>query len=150
MWADTLQVAERLHFLRLCLWGALATLAGTALFVLAYVRAERPALLRRFALVCGLLGLTELLIGLVAYRVVPLRDIAAATRLDRFAWLQLGLYLGMTVAGVTFALASRVKKLASSGLAETSLARIGAGVAVALHGLALATLELLLIADVSR
>ena len=150
MWADTLQQAERLYFLRLCLWGALATLAGTTLLVLAYVRATQPALLRRFALVCALLGSTELLIGLSAYRVVPLRDIAGATRLDRFAWLQLGLYLGMAVAGVTFALASRVKKLATGGLAETSLARMGAGVAVALHGLALATLELLLIADVSR
>ena len=150
MWADTLQQAERLHFLRLCLWGALATIAGTILLVFAHVRAARPALLHCFGLVCGLLGLTELFIGLIAYRVVPLRDIAGATRLDRFAWLQLGLYLGMAVAGVTFALASRVKKLATGGLAEASLARIGAGVAVALHGLALVTLELLLIAEVSR
>jgi len=136
--------------LRLCLWGVLATLAGTTLLVLAYVRSGRPALVRRFALVCVALGSIELLVGLVGYRAVPLRDIAGATRLDRFSWLQLGLYLGMTAAGVTFALASRVMKLTIGAEAETSLARVGAGVAIALHGLALATLELLLIADVSR
>jgi hypothetical protein len=148
MWSDTLQQAERLHFLRLCLWGALATLAGTALVVFAYVHAERPVLVRRFGGVCGALGLAELLIGMFSYRAVPLRNVASATRLDRVAWLQLGLFLGLTAVGVTLALTSRVMKVASAERPSASLA--GTGVAVALHGLALTTLELLLIAQVSR
>ena len=148
MWSDTLQQAERLHLLRLCVWGGLATLAGTALVVLAYTRAARPALVRRFGMICGTLGLVELIAGLFAYRNVPLRDIGGATRLDRVAWLQLGLFIGLMAVGVTLALASRVMKVASAEYPAASLA--GAGVALVLHGLALATLELLLIAQVSR
>jgi hypothetical protein len=47
-------------------------------------------------------------------------------------------------------LTSRVKKSGLSESSQTPLAMLGAGVAVALHGLALATLVLLLIADISR
>jgi len=148
MWADTLQQAERLHLLRLCLWGGLTTLAGTTLLVFAYARAVRPILVVRFGWVCGSLGLVELLTGLFAYRGVALRDVASATRLDRMAWLQLGLFLGLMGVGVTLALTSRVIKVASAEFHSASLA--GGGIAVALHGLALATLELLLIAQVSR
>jgi hypothetical protein len=150
VWSDALQHAERLHLLRLCLWGALSTLAGTALLVVVYVRAERSAFIRRFALVCASFGAVELFAAAIAYRAVPLRDIAGATRLDRVAWLQLGLFLGLLGTGVTLVLASRVKKSTLSESAENLLPPMGAGVAVALHGLALATLELLLIADISR
>ena len=147
---DALQHAERLHMLRLCLWGALSTLAGTALLVVGYVRAERTALIRRFASVCALFGAVELFAAAIAYRAVPLRDIAGATRLDRGAWLQLGLFFGLVGIGATLVLASYVKKSRSSETEESPLPTHGAGVAVALHGLALATLELLLIADISR
>ena len=150
MWSDALQHAERLHLLRLCLWGALSTVAGTALLIVAYVQAERSGLIRRFAFVCVSLGPVELLAAAIAYRAVPLRDIAGATRLDRVVWLQLGLFLGLVGIGVTMMLASRVKKSGSSELSQTPLGMLGAGVAVALHGLALATLVLLLIADISR
>ena len=150
MWSDVLQHAERLHFLRLCLWGALSTFAGTGLLVIGHVRAGRSTLISRFAWVCGSLGAVELLIAAIAYRSVRLRDIAGATRLDRLAWFQLGLYLGLAGVGLTLALASRVMTLRSGEPGERSLAALGAGVAMALHGLALATLELLLIADVSR
>jgi len=150
VWSDALQHAERLHLLRLCLWGALSTVAGTALLIAGYVRAERSALIRRFAFVCASLGAVELLAAASSYRAVPLRDIAGATRLDRVAWLQLGLFLGLVGIGVTMMLASRVKKSGLSESSQTPLTMLGAGVAVALHGLALATLVLLLIADISR
>jgi hypothetical protein len=150
VWSDALQHAERLHLLRVCLWGALSTVAGTALAVVGYVHAERSALIRRFALVCASFGAVELLAAAIAYRAVPLRDVAGATRLDRVAWLQLGLFLGLVGIGVTTVLASRVKKSRLSASVENPLATLGAGVAVALHGLALATLELLLIAEISR
>lgn len=150
MWADALQHAERLHLLRLCLWGALSTVAGTALLIVGYVQAERSVLIRRFAFVCASLGAVELIAAAIAYRAVPLRDIAGATRLDRVGWLELGLFLGLVGIGVTMMLASRVKKSKSSELSRTQLAMLGAGVAVALHGLAVATLVLLLLADISR
>jgi hypothetical protein len=150
VWSDALQHAERLHWLRLCLWGALSTVAGTALLVVGYGRAERSAFIRRFALVCASFGAVELFAAASTYRAVPLRDIAGATRLDRMAWLQLGLFIGLVGAGVTLVLASRVKKSTSSESLERPLPPLGAGVAVALYGLALATLELLLIADISR
>jgi hypothetical protein len=96
--------------------------------------------------VCGVI---EPVIASIAYRAVPLRDISGATRLDRLAWLQLGLYLGVAGVGVTLALTSRVMNLRADQ-SERLLPAIGAGVAITLHGLALATLELLLIADVCR
>ena len=135
--------------MRLCAWGALATVAGTALLVVAVAR-QRSVLLRRFGWLCGMMGLLELIVGAVAYRGVPLRDISGATRLDRMAWLQLGLFLGLIAVGVTFVLSSRVMRMLASSSADRSLAAAGAGVAIALHGFALVTLELLLISDISR
>lgn len=147
MWSDVLQHAEQLHLLRLALWGALSVLAGTTVVV---IGRHRSPFLRRFGGVCGFFGLLELIIALTAYRGVPLRDISGATRLDRLAWLQLGLFLGLSVVGVTLAVSSRVMKTREPSSADSSSSAIGAGVAITLHGLALATLQLLLIADISR
>jgi hypothetical protein len=149
VWSDVLQHAERLHLLRLCLWGAIATVASTGVLIIAQAR-QGSALLRRFAWVCGLLGLVELLVASVDYRSVPLRDISGATRLDRLAWLQLGLYFGLLAVGVTIVASSRVLKMRTADAGDRSLQAEGAGVAIALHGLALVTLELLLIGDISR
>lgn len=147
MWSDVLQHAERLHILRLGLWGALSTLAGTAVLAIA---GQRSAFLRRFGAVCGILGLLELVSALIAYRDIPLRDISGATRLDRLAWLQLGLFLGLMAIGLTLALSARAMEIGQHTSTNRSLPAIGAGVATALHGLALATLQLLLISDISR
>jgi Na+-transporting NADH:ubiquinone oxidoreductase subunit NqrE len=92
----------------------------------------------------------ELLIASAAYRAVPLRDITGVTRLDRGAWLQLGLFLGLMAVGVTIAVSPRVMKLRADPSPDTLLPAVGAGMAITLHGLALATLQLLLIADISR
>jgi hypothetical protein len=147
MWSDVLQQAERLHWLRLGLWGSLSTLGGT--IVLAIGR-RRSDFLRRFGWVCGLFGVVELLTAVTAYRGIPLRDISGATRLDRLSWLQLGLFLGLTAVGVTLAASSRGMKSREYPAIDTSLPMIGAGVAIALHGLALATLQLQLITQISR
>lgn len=133
--------------LRLCVWGALSTLAGTAVLV---IGRQGSPFLRRFGWVCGLFGMVELLIALIAYRGVALRDISGATRLDRLAWFQLGLFLGLTAVGVTLGVASRVMKVRAAASTDASLPALGAGVAIALHGIALATLQLLLISDISR
>jgi hypothetical protein len=92
----------------------------------------------------------ELLISVAAYRGVPLRDISGATTLDRVAWLQLGLFLGLAAVGVTLAVSPRVMKMRADPSTDTLLPAVGGGMAITLHGLALATLQLLLIADISR
>lgn len=150
MWSDFVQHAEQLHYLRLAVWGALSTLAGTLLLVVAHVRGSGTALIRQFGTICGVCGAIELLVALISYRAVNLRDLSAATRLDRLAWLQLGLYVGLAGIGVAGALASFAVRLPSEESKERTLALIGAGAAIALQGIALATLELLLIASISR
>jgi hypothetical protein len=63
--------------------------------------------------------------------------------------MQLGLYLGLTAVGAT--MASVARNVASrAARPDAALPWMGAGIAVALHGLALATLELLLLAGLSR
>lgn len=150
MWSDIVQHAERLHFLRLCFWGALSTLAGTLLVLVSVARQGSSSLLRGFGSICALLGAVELVIGALNYRHVSLRDISAATRLDRLAWLQLGLYLGVAGVGVSLALSTHRWSRGAGSRVQDALPTIGAGLAVLLHGIALATLELFLIADISR
>jgi uncharacterized protein DUF6992 len=147
VWSDVLQHAERLHLLRLGSWGALSILAGTTLLVLG---GQGSPFLRRFGWVCGILGSLELVVAAAAYRGIPLRDLSGATRLDRLAWLQLGLFLGLAAVGVTLAGSSHVMKGREHASPDTLPPAMGAGLAIALHGLALSTLQLLIIADISR
>ena len=150
MWSDIVQHAEQLHFLRVCFWGALSTLAGTLLVVVSLARQGRSSLLRGFGSICALLGAVELILGALNYRHVSLRDISGATRLDRLAWLQLGLYMGIAGVGATIAVSTYRWSRRRRSEDRDSLPTIGAGLAILLHGIAFATLELFLIADISR
>lgn len=150
MWSDIIQHAEQLHFLRLCSWGGISTLVGTLLVVIGSIGRGNSALLRRFGLLCALLGAVELIVGAVSYRNVSLRDISGATRLDRLAWLQLGLYLGVAGVGATLAISTQRWSRRTRLPVQEALPMVGAGLAILLHGVGLATLELFLIADVSR
>lgn len=69
------------------------------------------------------------------------RDLAAAVALDRFLWLNVGLDAGYTMVGVTLLLCGRQFK--RPGL-------VGAGIAVAIQGVALALLDLQLSAAIVR
>lgn len=150
MWSDVVLGVERLHFLRLIFWGAAATVAGTALLVLSMSQPRASAMIGRFAFTCTVLGAAELIFGLIGYHNLGLRNLAGATRLERLAWLQLGLYLGLTAVGATTAFVARSVAPRAASETDAALPAIGTGVAVALHGLALSTLELLLIAAISR
>ena len=107
-------------------------------------------MIRRFAIVCALFGAVELIAGVIGYHRLALRDLAAATRLERFAWLQLGLYVGLVAVGATICGLGRMLSSRAAVSRDVSLPVMGSGIAVALHGLALATLELLLLAALSR
>src|SRR6266487_1018285 len=95
MWADTLLSAERAHVMRLLVWGGGSMLAGTALLAWLYVGRRRSALLEHFGIQTAAWGAAVL---------VP-RDLAAATRLDRLLWLNLGLDAGFALVGITLAVA---------------------------------------------
>jgi hypothetical protein len=142
MWADTLLAVERAHLIRLILWGAASLLVGSALLGLMRVRGHRSALLDHFGIQTMAWGAIELALALMGLRRLELRDLAGATRLDRFLWLNIGLDVGYVMVGITLVvlgwqLARRV------GL-------VGAGLAVIVQGSALALLDLVLAGQISR
>ena len=150
MWADTLQRAESIYLLRICFWGGLATIVGTALLIIGMAQRRSSGLVFWFAAVCVVLGSAELVFAAIAYRAVPLRDLSGATRLDRIAWLQLGLYIGLTAVGATLLSATYFGGAPCVRARSRTLSGVGAGAATILHGIALATLQLLLIEQISR
>jgi hypothetical protein len=142
MWADTLLAAERAHLLRLILWGAVSLVLGATLKVFLAVRGERSALLEQFAIQTAAWGAIELGLAANALRTLGLRDLAGATRLDRFLWLNIGLDLGYVLVGLTL--------LAAGWRLGRRLGLIGAGVGVVVQGAALAILDLGLASQISR
>jgi hypothetical protein len=142
MWADTLQGAERAHLLRLLLWAAASILAGTAVLAWLRVRGHQSDLLKHFAIQATLWGAV---VGLISVWQLPHlgpRDIASATRLDRLLWLKVGLDVGAVVVGITIgAIGLRVGR---------QMKLVGAGMGVIVQGCALALLDLVLAAQISR
>ena len=165
MWSDVVYRAEQLHLLRVLFWGALSVLSGTALLLLVVVRLRSSSLVRQFAIQCLAWGSLELVLAGWAYRGLSLRDVAGSARLERAAWLALGLYAGVVAVGVTIGFAaarlnwrgrstvgadgpgSASERTIPSGYA---LSGIGTGIGIALQGLALAVLQLLFVAALSR
>ena len=142
MWADTLQALERAHLLRLLVWGAVSVLAGTALLAWLRVGSRQSALLKHFAIMSAAWGAVDLVIGLVLWTHVAIRDVAGATRLDRLLWLNIGLDAGYVLVGLTIAVVG--------WQVGRRMGLVGAGIGVVVQGLALALLDLLLAAHVSR
>ena len=137
MWADTLLALERGHLLRLTLWGAGCVTTGALLLALLRWRHTNAPLLRHFAIQVALWGAFELVFSQWGMRTVSLRDLAGAQQLVNFLWLNTGLDAGYILTGVTLTL--------TSWRLGTRLAGMGAGAAIALHGLALLLLDVGLI-----
>ena len=142
MWADTLLAAERAHLIRLGAWGAASLFVGSALLGLLRIRGHRSSLLDYFGLQTAAWGALTLALALAGLQHLELRDLAGATRLDRFLWLNIGLDTGYVMVGITLlVLGWRVMR---------SLGLIGAGVAVIVQGSALALLDLVFAGQISR
>jgi hypothetical protein len=142
MWADTLLAAERAHLLRLAVWGAASVFVGGALLGLLRLRRERTALLDHFAIQTVAWGAVDLALALAGRQRLEMRDLAGATRLDRFLWLNIGLDAGYVMVGLTLlAVGWRVSR--RPGL-------VGAGLGVIVQGTGLAVLDLVLAAQISR
>jgi hypothetical protein len=167
MWSDVVLRAEQLHLLRLLFWAASSVLAGTALLVFIAVSRRGSALVRQFALQTAIWGAAELLVAIWSYHTLALRDVAGSARLERAAWLCLGLYCGAVASGIMLAVAAwsyadhgglgpgatadaRGSSSTDPASLRRSLSGIGAGIGIAVQGLALAVLQLFLVADLSR
>jgi hypothetical protein len=145
MWSDTLLAAERSHLLRLILWGVGSVIAGTALLVLVATRrgaAGGSPLLANFAVQCAAWGAIDLLIAGFAWRGLALRDLAGATKLDRLLWLNTGLDVGYVAVGIALA--------AVGWQLGRRLGLVGAGIGVAVQGLALVVLDAHFISVLNR
>ena len=148
-------------------WAASSVLAGTALLVFIVMSRRGSALVRQFALQTAIWGALELLMATWSYHALALRDVAGSARLERSAWLWLGLYCGVVASGITLAVAAwsfadhrgidpsaaeKARAANPTGTASSppSLSGIGAGIGVAVQGLALVVLQLFLVAHLSR
>ena len=142
MWADTLLAAEGAHLLRILLWGAASLLVGTGLLAWLRLGARRSALLEQFAVQTAAWGTAEIALAALARASLGIRDLTAATRLDRLLWLNLGLDAGYVMLGLALAIVGW--RLARH------LGYVGAGIAIVLQGGALALLDLTFAIQISR
>jgi hypothetical protein len=144
MWADTLLAAERAHLLRLLAWGAMSLLVGTALLAWHLTHGRGTSLIQQFAIQTTAWGAAELAFVAVAWSSLGLRDLAGATRLDRFLWLAIGLDVGFVLVGlVLIGTGWRFGEGHRNGV-------VGAGVGVVVQGGALFLLDLILATQISR
>lgn len=141
-WADSLLEFERLHLLKLTAWAALSVGVGILLLTVLRLRRAESPLLRHFAIQTAAWGAVDLAIVWWANSQLALRDLAGATALDRFVWLNIGLDVGY--AGIGLALAITGWRLGRR------LGLVGAGLGVIVQGLALAVLDLQLAATIVR
>ena len=142
MYADTLLMLERAHLLRLIIWGAASLLAGTGVIAWLKVGGRESTLLRQFAIMSAAWGVLDLVVGLMLLTQLSMRDVAGATRLDRLLWLNIGLDAGYVLVGLTL--------IVVGWKIGRRLGLVGAGIAVIVQGLALALLDLVLAAQISR
>lgn len=142
MWADSLQLAEQHHLLRLFVWSEASILVGGAMLALLLWRRVESRLLLHFAIQTAAWGVVLLGFAFFGWRRLALRDHAAAVTLDRFVWLNIGLDAGYVAVGTTLALVG--------WLGARSYALIGAGTAIIVQGLALGAFDYMLAQQISR
>jgi hypothetical protein len=142
VYADTLLHAQQQHLLRLLLWAALSVVGGTGVFVVLAMRRLASPLLMQFGIQTAAWGLAVAAIAAVFLRGLHLRDLSGEARLERLVWLSVGLDMGCICAGSVLAVAAWV-------LAKR-LGGVGAGIAIAVQGVALLVIELQFAALISR
>lgn len=133
MWSDTLLLAERAALVRMAIWGAGCVVTGSVILALVAVRRVRSALLDGFAIqttVWGAIALARVVEGMG--RLEP-RDLAAATQLNHWTWLLMGLDVGLMAVGLTLAI--------TGWRWGHRFWIIGAGLALAVQGAGLLTLD---------
>lgn len=141
-WADALLAAERVAITKLAFWALASILAGSLLLAAIRIRATATPLLLHFGIQLVAWGVVEGAWAFWSRRGLVLRDLGGAVALDRAVWLHVGLDIGTVAVGAAIAICGwRLGR---------RLAAVGAGLAVALQGAALALLHLQLAAQVVR
>jgi len=140
MWADTLLALEQGHLIRLALWAAASIVTGSAILAWLTMRHTAAPLLRHFAIQSAAWGLVNLAIAGWAWRGLAFRDFAGTQRLLNVLWLNTGLDLGYAAIGATLAF--------TAWRWGRRIGAVGAGLAIIVQGVALALLDLRLIAAI--
>jgi hypothetical protein len=126
MFADALMQLERAYLERLMLWGVASVIVGTAVLAALAIGRGRSSLLTHFAWQTILWGMGAFAVGTLRWRVIPLRDLASATQLDRSLWFDAGLDIGVIAVGAVL-VATALNFGRRQGL-------LGAGLAIILQG----------------
>lgn len=142
MWADTLLHAERQHLLRLLLWAGLSILGATGVATTMTVRRARSPFLAHFAIQMAAWGGVTGIIAAVEWHAAHLRDLSGAARLERLLWMNVGLDAGYVAIGTVLAVCTWVT--------ARKMAGIGAGIGIAVQGLALLLIDLQFASVISR
>lgn len=142
MWSDIILSAERQHLVRLLIWSGLSVIAATFLLTLLTIRCMQSPLLKHFAIQTILWAIVIAAVAYLGYTNLELRDLSAAARLERMAWLNVGLDAGYVGIGATLAVTGQ--------RLGRRMAMVGAGTGIVVQGLALFLLDLQFAALVSR
>ena len=134
MWSDTLLVAERSHLIRIAIWAVTSAVLGTVFVTIITMRRVSAPIVSRFAVQTLVWGSLELIVTAVRWSGLAMRDVSAATRLDRLTWLGIGIDVGIVGVGMTAALLAW--KL------SRNLRVFGGGLGVVVQGLGLLVLDL--------
>jgi hypothetical protein len=142
MWSDTLLAAERSHLIRVVLWAVTCAVLGTAVVSILTLRRVAAPIIVAFAIQTLAWGSAELIVAAARWQSLSMRDVSAATRLDRLTWFSVGLDVGIVGVGVTALVAAR--------LSNRKLNVIGAGLGIIVQGLGLLVLDLTFAAITAR
>lgn len=133
MWADTFLRAEQQHVLLLLIWSASTLLSATAVAATLAAQRRTSPLLSQFAAQLAVWGIVVAIVAGIEWHGIHLRDAAGATRVERLIWMRIGFDVGIVGIGAVLAAAGRV--VGRSARAN------GAGIAIAVHGLALFAID---------
>ena len=142
MWSDTLLGAERVHLIRLFLWAAGSAALGTLIMAVLTLRRMAAPILAGFAMQALAWGIAELVLVTASWQILEMRDVSAATRLERLTWFTAGLDVGITGVGIAIAVRGWIH--------GRRLATVGAGLGVLAQGLGLLVLQLTFASALAR
>ena len=134
MWSDTLLTAERNHLIRIAIWAVTSAVVGTGIVSALTIRRLVAPIVFSFAIQTIVISTLELIVTAVRWFALSMRDLSAATRLDRFTWLAIG--LDAAIIGVGAAV------MAMAWTRERRLGVFGGGLGVMVQGLGLLVLDL--------
>ena len=134
MWSDTLLAAERGHLIRLMIWAVTSATVGTTLVAFIIVRRVSAPILLWFAIQAAAWGVVELIVGVLGWSAITMRDVSAETRLDRLTWFNAGLDAGIVAAGVAIVVVAWMH--------GRRLTAFGAGLGIIVQGLGLLVINL--------